>query len=199
MPVLRLLKIQIDFEVLKMANTAVVFKSNYGATRKYAMHIAHALEAELLDMDRVKKFDFAKYDTVIYGGGIYAGKVNGIKFISSNAENLAGKTVIIFTTGLADPTVAKNAKDILKSLNKSLPKELMSKVHIYNFQGGLDYSKLSFLHKRVMSMVKKSIEKKCEDERTDNEKGILESYGKNLDLTDMATASPLIDYVKGLK
>ena len=146
-----------------MSNTAVIFKSRYGATRKYAMHIAQELEAELYDLDRVKKFDFDKIDTIVLGGGIYAGKVNGIKFIASNAEKLLGKTIIVFTTGMADPTVAKNAQNNIKSVNKSLPKELQSKVHVYGFRGGIYYSKMSFMHKMMMSMLKKMIEKKKEE------------------------------------
>lgn len=182
-----------------MGNTAVIYKSSYGATRKYAMNIAQALNAELYDLDRVKKFDFDKFDTIIFGGGIYAGKVNGIKFISSNGDKLEGKTVIVFTTGLADPTVAINAQNNIKSVNKSLPKELRSSAHVYSFRGGIYYSKMSFLHKMMMSMLKKMIEKKKETEKTEDDISILESFGKDTDFTDMAAAAPLIEFVKSLK
>ncbi|NLH00761.1 MAG: flavodoxin, partial [Clostridiales bacterium] len=145
------------------------------------------------------KIDFEKYDTIIYGGGLYANKVNGIKFISSNAEDLSGKALVIFTTGISDPTLAQNAQKILKSVNKALPKPFRSRAHVFSFRGGIDYSELGFMHRTMMSMLKKSIEKKRESARTDDEKMILEYYGKVCDMTDTSTAVPLIEYVKSLK
>ena len=69
-----------------MAKTAVLFKSNYGSTKQYALHIAEALQADLFDMSRTKKIDLDKYDILVFDGGIYASKVNGIKFIASNED-----------------------------------------------------------------------------------------------------------------
>jgi len=182
-----------------MAATAVIFKSKYGATRKYAMHIAQSLEADLFDLERVKKFDFGKYDTIIYGGGLYAGSVNGIKFIASNADKLKGKNLVLFTTGIGDPTVAKSTKVISKSLSKALPEEIMANAHLYSFRGGIDYANLSFMHRMMMSMMYKMIAKKSDDEKTQDDKDIIETYGKAIDYTDLSTASSLIEYVKGLK
>ena len=182
-----------------MAGTAVVFKSKYGATRKYAMYIAQRLDADMYDLAKVKKFDFGKYDTIVYGGGIYASSINGIKFISSNAEKLEGKNILIFTTGLGDPAVAKNTQVISKSLNKVLPKQIMANAHLYCFRGGIDYGKLSFLHKQMMSMMHKMIAKKSESEMTKDDRDILDTYGKAIDYVDVATASQLIEYVKGIK
>ena len=182
-----------------MADTAVIFKSKYGATRKYAMHIAQSLEADMFDLERVKKFDFGKYNTVIFGGGLYAGSVSGIKFIASNADKLTGKNLVLFTTGLGDPTVAKSTQVISKSLSKALPEEIMASAHLYSFRGAIDYAKLSFMNRMMMSMMHKMIAKKSEDKMTQDDRDILDTYGKAIDYTDLSTTSSLIEYVKGLK
>ena len=181
-----------------MAKTAVLFKSNYGSTKQYALHIAEALEADLFDMSRVKKFDFDKYDTLILGGGIYASKVNGIKFAASNADKLAGKNLVVYTVGLGDPTVASNAKMIMKSVDKALPKALMGRVHIYSFRGSLDWNKLKFSHGMMMKMLNSMLSKKKPEELTDEDRNILDNYGKAVDFSNMESANALIEYVKSL-
>ena len=181
-----------------MAKTAVLFKSNYGSTKRYALHIAQELGADLFDMSRVKKFEFDKYDTLVFGGGIYVNKVNGIKYIASNADKLTCKNLVIYTVGLGDPTVASNAQMIMKGVNKALPKELMSRTHIYSFRGSLDWNNLSFMHGMMMKMLNKMLSKKKEEELTDEDRNILNNYGKVVDFTNMEAATPLIEYVKSL-
>ena len=181
-----------------MAKTAVLFKSNYGSTKQYALHIAEALQADLFDMSRTKKIDLDKYDILVFGGGIYASKVNGIKFIASNEDKLSNKNLVVYTVGLGDPTVASNAKMIMKSLGKALPKTLMNRVHIYSFRGGLDWNKLKFSHRMIMKMLNSMLSKKKEEELTDEDRNILDNYGKAVDLTNMESSAALIEYVKSL-
>lgn len=59
-------------------NTEVVYASHYGSTEKYARWIAQELKADLYRADQLKAGDLDKYDTVIFGGGLYAGQLNGL-------------------------------------------------------------------------------------------------------------------------
>lgn len=178
-----------------MANTAVVYKSQYGATKKYAMHIAQSLKADIYDLDRVKKIDFDKYETLVFGGGLYAGKINGIKFLAANASKLLEKNLVVFTTGIGDPGNAKNFQNISKSLKTALPEKLMKNTKLYCFRGAIDYGKLGFMHKMMMSMLHGMIAKKKEEELTKDDRDILDSYGASIDYTNLGSASPLIEYV----
>jgi len=181
-----------------MAKIAVFYKSNYGSTKNYALHIADALVADLFDISRVKKFDFEKYDTLIYGGGLYAGKLNGLKHIAKSADEFTGKNLVVYSVGLGDPTVASNAQMIMKGVNKALPKELMSRVHLYSFRGSLDWNNMSFMHTMMMKMVNSMLSKKKEEDRTDDDREMLNNFGKAVDYTNMDAATPLIEYVKSL-
>ncbi|MCL2890779.1 MAG: flavodoxin domain-containing protein [Methanomassiliicoccaceae archaeon] len=78
-------------------DTAVVFTSKLGATRRTAEHIAKALDADLIDLKKGAG-PLAHYDTIILGSGIYFGKMpKGIrKFISERKQELNGKRVALF-------------------------------------------------------------------------------------------------------
>ena len=62
--------------------TAVIFKSKYGSTRKYAQWIAADLQADLFAADKIKVRDLAPYQTIVYGGYLYAGSIAGIKLLT---------------------------------------------------------------------------------------------------------------------
>ena len=59
-----------------MVNIAVVYKSRYGTTKQYAEWIAKALDAILLEASVVKPSQLASFDIVVYGGGLYAGRID---------------------------------------------------------------------------------------------------------------------------
>lgn len=182
-----------------MAKAAVVYKSTYGGTKKYAMHIAEKTGADLYVLKKNFEFDFDKYDIVALGGGLYAGKVNGMDFITKNADKLVGKTIAVFTCGFGDPTVTASAQAISKSVAKALPDKLKNSVHLYCFRSGLDYTQLGFKHKMMMSMMNKMLQKKKPEERTADDKELLANYGGKIDLTDFSTAQPIIDYINAAK
>jgi menaquinone-dependent protoporphyrinogen IX oxidase len=81
----------------------VVYKSKTGFTEKYAHWIADDLHCDAISLEKFSISDIARYDIVIFGGGIHAGKINGIKFINNNLPLLAGKRILVFATGATAP------------------------------------------------------------------------------------------------
>ena len=173
-----------------MNKIAVIYKSKYGTTKQYAEWIAEELNAPLFEVSSIKPLQLMDYDVVVYGGGLYASGIDGIKFVTKNPC----KSLVVFTVGLADP----NITDYSAVLAKNIPSEKLSKVKVFHLRGGIDYGKLNFVHKVMMAIVKKQAEKKSPAERTSDDKGILETYGGKIDFTDKSTISPLIDYVQAL-
>jgi len=181
-----------------MNKIAVVFQSKYGSTRKYAQWIAEALSCDLLERKSVKVDDLKVYDTIVYGGGLYAGGVSGFELITKNDEKLADKNLILFTCGLADVSQACNTDSIKESLKKAMSVLLQERVKVFHLRGGMDYSKLSIPHKAMMGMVRKATLKKDPDKRTQEDQELLETYGQTVDFTDQATIEPLVVYVRSL-
>ena len=173
-----------------MSSIAVIYKSKYGTTKQYAEWIAEALNAELLEASAVKPARLSAFDVVVYGGGLYAGGVDGVKLVTNNPC----KQLVVFTVGLADPLTT----DYTEIINKNFTKELLSKTKVFHLRGGIDYKKLNLIHKGMIGMLYKLAKRKPESERNEEDKQFLETYGTKVDFMDKNTINPLIDYVGGL-
>ena len=61
--------------------TVVLYGSKYGSTKQYAEWIAEELNADLLDVNDANLQNIKNYDTIIYGGAVYAGGITGINLL----------------------------------------------------------------------------------------------------------------------
>ena len=171
-----------------MSKIAVVYKSKYGTTKRYAEWIAEALDGSLFEAADMSPSQLMEYDLVIYGGGLYASGIDGVRLVAKNPC----KSLIVFTVGLADPEITDYTEILARSFAPS------SQVKAFHLRGGIDYGELSLIHKGMMAMVKKAAEKKPPDERTGDDRGVLETYGGKVDFTDKSTITPLVEYVHTL-
>lgn len=180
-----------------MNKIIVIYESKYGSTKRYAKWIADTLSCPAIENKRFHPEDFRNYDTIIYGGGLYAGGVSGIKLLTHNFQHIRSKHVILFTCGLADPTDPFNVSHIRESLAKVLSPEMLDTFHIFHLRGGMDYSRLSLIHKSMMAMLRKMLSKKSPKDLRKEDLQLLETYGKTVDFTDQDTIRPLIDCALG--
>ena len=170
--------------------TIIIYGSNYGHAKIYAVELAKRLKLEIFNYTEIKKL--SSYDCIIYVGGLYAGGVKGFKKITRKIINNI-KKVILITVGIADPNDKINQENIKKSIEKRVPKNLFSKIEIYNLRGGLDYSKLNFVHHFMMYIVYAGAQKKQKIERSIEDQAIINTYGKNIDFTDLKSLEPIIE------
>lgn len=145
-----------------MNETVVIYKSRYGSTKKYAQWISESLNADIFESNKIRSNELGKYKTIIYGGGLYASGITGFSLIRKNFNKLKDKNLILFTVGLANPIDKEQFAPILE---KNLSEEMKSKITVFHFRGAIDYKKLSFIHKSMMAMLKKSVERIDEDKR----------------------------------
>ena len=103
-----------------MRKIVVIYESKYGSTRCYAQWIAEEHMCFLFGGKDFNRKYFIKYDVIIYGGGLYAGGVSGIKFITQNWKLLKNKQVVLYTCRLADPEDTDNISTIRNSLSNIL-------------------------------------------------------------------------------
>lgn len=174
-----------------MNKIAVIYKSKYGATKQYAEWIAGDLGADLYENPDIKPSQLLDYDVIVYGGGLYARGISGIKLVTKNPCN----RLVVFTVGAANPELT----DYTEIINKNFSKELLEKTKIFHLRGGIDYGRLNFIDRKLMAMMVKMTSEKPESEVTEEDKVLISTYGKKVDFADKATISPIVEYVSQLK
>lgn len=166
--------------------TIVVYKSKYGYTKKYAEWLAESLGCDI--KENASLADVLGYDTIIYGGGIYAGRLNGARFITKNLGKLAGKKLVLFAVG----SNAGRSDEIKAFWEKALDKTVREQVPHFYLRGGFDYGKTGGVDRFMMNMLKKMLLKK--DDLTEDEKGLLAAYDTPFDCTDRKNLVEILEF-----
>mgnify|MGYP001592146584 CR=1 FL=1 len=169
--------------------TIVIYKSKTGFTKKYAEWIAEALSADVFNVSKVDINVVAGYDTVIYGGSLYAVGIIGVKYITQNLDKLKGKKVVVFATGASPSSdeVIREVKD------KNFTSNEQKHIQFFYLRGGFDYGKISPFDKALMTLLKWKI--KMKKELTPEAKGMLSMYEKPVDFTMKKNIDKIITYV----
>lgn len=173
-------------------NPIVIYQSKYGATERYARWIAEALSCPCRERKSLAPDELSSYDTVIYGGGLYAGGVSGIRLLTAHWEKLRTKRLLLFTCGLADPSDPDNVAHIRGGLSKVLSPEMREHISLFHLRGGIDYRKLNLLHRAMMWMLCRSLKKKDPHTLRAEDQELLRTYGKSVDFTDRTAIAPIL-------
>ena len=173
-------------------NAIVLYKSKYGSTKQYATWIAEALGCRAADAKEVSIQDIEAYDTIIYGGGLYAEVIAGLTLITKNMEKLKNKKIAVFSTGIT-PVECRDYYDRLV-LEKNFKNGVPENIKIFNFLGKMILSELSLPHRTAIKALKKLMSGK--ENPTEMERLLVELCDADGDFTDKAAIVPLVNYVK---
>lgn len=173
-------------------STVVVYKSKYGSTKIYAEWIAEELGCEAIDAKNIKIEDLLKYDTIIYGGGLYAEVINGVILLTKNLDKLDGKKLIVYSTGIT-PLNYREYYDKLV-IEKNFKPEMLEKIKVYNFMGKMIIDELTFVHKSALKTLKQIMQNKKEP--TEMEKLLIELCDANGDFSDRDSIKELVEYAR---
>lgn len=170
--------------------TVVIYKSKTGFAKKYAEWIAGELSADIFEGSKVTVEMLADYEAVIYGGGLYAIGINGVKFVTKNLDKLKNKRIVVFATGVSPSRFS----DIDKMRDSNFTAAQQEYIKFFYLRGGFNYSNLTVIDKVLMTLLKWKI--KCKKELTPDEKGMLAVYNKPVDYTLKKNIDEIINYVK---
>ena len=139
---------------------AVVYTSNTGETEKYAKAFAAKENLPCMELKEAEEC-LEKHASLIYFGWIFADTIQGYD-----------KTATLFDipcvcgVGMSAPSSKDEA--VAKASN------ITDGVKLFTFQGGLHMNQLSFMHKMILSVVRKSTVKKLQEkQRTPQEESDL--------------------------
>ena len=164
--------------------TLVIYKSKTGFTKRYAQWIKEDLNCDMVSYDKGVSLSFDSYDTVIFGGGFYAGKINGLNQFKKNLSKLEGKKIIVFATGAAPA----EAPDTQNSLRKNFTDAEWSKIKAFYMQSGLCYEKMGTKDKMMMAGLRTILK------MSKSSAEALKAIQKSFDVTKKDAIKALVEY-----
>ena len=181
-----------------MGKALILYFSKYGSTKQYSEWIAKELNGEIISIKNVNENSLKEYDIIILGSGLYAGGIKGTNIIVKNYEILKNKKLIIFTCGLSNFKNSENVDYVMENIKKSIPENIFSNINVFCLRGAIDYTKLTSIHRIMMWMKKKVIMKNEKNRMTEEGKGFLETYGKNVNFINKEEIREIIEYCKNI-
>ncbi len=173
-------------------NTLIIYGSQYGTTKRYAEKFAEMTHFPIVSYKEAKAL--SGYDQIVYFGALYARSIKGLK---KTLKKVSPDTkLIIATVGLADVSDKENIDKIRNLVQNQVPKQLLKNASYFHLRGGIDYSKLNFLHKTRMKIVYNSLKNKPAECLKQEDKGLRESYGKKVDFVDFDSLKPILEAVR---
>ena len=132
--------------------TLILYATKYGATCKIAESIADSMGGAVLhDLKQGGIPALAGFDCVIIGSSLYAGSIRkeAKVFLAQNADQLSGKRLGLFLSGLAKSDEQKYFRD-------NFPADLLEKAKAACFLDGIfDPKKAGAVERLIMKAVTK--------------------------------------------
>ncbi|MCB6991968.1 flavodoxin domain-containing protein [bacterium 210820-DFI.6.37] len=174
-----------------MNKILVIYKSKYGATKKYADMLKEELSCDVLEAENYKKELPERYDCIIFAGAIYAGGIAGLNTLRKNYEKLKYKKIAILCVG-ASPF---DEKAIVEVKTRNL-KEDLKDVPFFYARGAWNESSMTFKDRALCRMLQKMISKRDTASCEPWMKALLCSQGQICDWTDKKYIIPLLEYIR---
>ncbi len=172
-------------------NAIVIYKSKYGSTKKYAEWIGEELGCSVLDAKDVTLKELLEFDTIIYGGGLYAEVINGVSFITKNINSLKDKKIAVYTTGIT-PIDCREYYDKLV-VRKNFRNGVPENIKLFNFAGKMVLNELSVVHRTALKTLKKIMLSKKDP--SEMESLLIELCDADGDFSDRMQITDLLAYV----
>jgi len=109
--------------------TVIIYRSMLGTTKKYAMWLREALEADLSKANAGQR-SALDYDLIIVCSPTYMGQIKLLGYLKKRWTILQGKRVIMLAVGMAPP----ESPDSRRSYEK-IPEAIRNKIKYFKLPG----------------------------------------------------------------
>ncbi len=171
----------------------VLYGSQYGNAERYAKALAEKIGYEVKSCEDA--FDINAYDNIIYLGGLYAESVRGMKKAFRKAQKIGTKHIAIVAVGLSDPQDETYVQGVKEGMKRQLPEAVAGQAHLFYLRGGIDYARLTFMHKKLLGLLYKKMLTIPEEQQNASMKAIIETYDKTVDFVDFRSLESIIQLV----
>lgn len=174
-----------------MEKGIILYKSKYGATKKYAHWLREATQFECVETKGADIRKVQGYDTIILGGGIYASGIAGLSFLKKHIQVLQDKSIAVFCVG------ASPCDD-----------EAFSEIYEHNFVGALkgipcfycrgawNEEAMSWKDQTLCKMLQKAVARQDPATYAPWQKALMSAVGQKCDWTDRKYIEPILRAVR---
>lgn len=164
-------------------DTIVIYESKTGFTARYALWIAEKLECPFIRYSEATAPALKHYKTLIFGGWMKAGKIQGLNWLKKNISQFEEQNIILYCTG-AGPA---DKQDLQKIATDNLTDGLEG-LPLFYLPGGINREKMGFLSRIVIGAVANSLKK--------NEPELAKALKEGCDFTSPDLVDPLVALAK---
>ena len=175
-------------------NSIIIYGSHYGTTKQYAEELSKRTNIKVNSFTKFNQ-QINDYDNIIYLGALYAGGVLGMSKTLKKLNNISNKKIIIATVGLSDPADEVNKNNIRNSIKNQIPKEVFERAKIFHLRGGIDYSKLNFVHKTMMKLLYNAVKNLPKEKQTAEDRAMIETYNQKVNFVDFSSLDKIINEI----
>lgn len=169
----------------------IVYKSKYGATKKYAEWLADATGFDIIEVSDAKVSFLRDYDVLVFGGGVYATGVPMVRFLKKNIKALSDKKIIVFCDG-ASP-YEENA---FKEVKEHVMTGELQKIPFFYCRGAWNMEAMNIADRNLCKLLQKAVAKKDPKDYEIWEAALVEAGRNTKDWTDKAYLKPIIDEIE---
>ena len=156
---------------------AIIYKSKTGHTKKYAEMLGEKLNMPFYEIKEAEK-KLNKNDEIIYLGWICATRIVGLnKILKKYKVNCCGAVG-------AYPKTDENVQNIKNANNIKIP--------LFYMQGGIDYTKLNKIYKKLLQTIGKTIQNSSDNV----DKEIVEMFEKGKSFVCEENLKEIEEYLK---
>ena len=169
-----------------MSETAVLFRSKYGASRKYALMLKERIGADAIENENMKPELIRDFSNIVIIGGVYRDRINGLDFIRRFRRDLLDKNIFVFAVGCMEFSTEYIAR--LRRVNG------LDDIPLFYGRGEMDLRTLSFADRFMINAIRKMAGRRTPEELTDIEKTVIEAAG-GASWVDGRYLDPIVDYL----
>lgn len=173
-----------------MRKVLIVYKSKTGFTKKYVDWICEEVTCDTRTLKEAKTSDMDRYDIIIYGAGIHAGFISGLKKFTKLVD-INSKKIIVFATG-----AAPESDDMVQPVIENNLAECKSSVEFFYLESGLNYEKMGVFSRRLMKVFSKMLNAK--KDKSELENGMSKEIMNSFDNSKKENIEPLLALLKEL-
>ena len=170
----------------------IIYGSQYGTTKRYAQKFSEMTGIPSLSYEAAN--DLTDCRLLVYFGGLYAGGLKGFRHIVKLLPE--DMKLILVTVGLADVNDQENINNIRNSLKTQVPETLLSNAQIFHLRGGIDYKKLSFKHRTMMTLLYHKVKNLPEEKKTAEDRAMIETFNSKVDFVNYHSLDQIIEAIR---